>query len=80
VYQCALVWGERMERNCKLAYGELSKVQVLVLIPDAKRKLDFIWRDPAEIIVRHRLVNYCIKFGGGAEGAYHINMLKHNVC
>jgi hypothetical protein len=51
-------------------------MKVLVLIPDPKRKLDFIWRGPAEVIGRRGVVNYRIKFDDGQERTYHINMLK----
>jgi hypothetical protein len=55
-------------------------MKVLVLIPDPKRKLDFIWRGPAEVIGRRGVVNYRIKFDDGQERTYHINMLKQYFC
>jgi hypothetical protein len=54
----------RIESTCGLSQRQLSKVQVLVLIPDAKRNLNFVWGDPAEIIGRCKVVNCCIKFDG----------------
>ena len=49
---------------------------VLVLVPNPKCKLDFIWKGPAKVLERRGVVNYRIKFDDDQERTYHINMLK----
>lgn len=49
---------------------------VLVLVPNPKCKLDFIWKGPAKVLERRGVVNYKIKFDDDQVRTYHINMLK----